>query len=189
MRWPKYWSFSISRSSGYSGLISFQIDWFEILAVQGILRSLQHHYSKASVLWRSALFIVHLSHVRMSTGKTKVFADGKCVCSSIHPVVLCWVCSISAWVQMKRKGEVQGFESLVQCCYILMEDGRNHSKMKMLVASGSFPWRGYQEAKAEQKQTDERKSWKNVARFFLSSLSCHPKGSCCQKLVLSLGLH
>ena len=90
IRRPKYWSFSISPSSGYSGLISFQIDWFDLLAVQGILRSLfQHHHSKASVLRHSAFFMVHLSHLHMNTGKTKVFADGKCVCSSILLVVLC----------------------------------------------------------------------------------------------------
>ena len=71
IRWPKYWSFSfnISPSSGYSGLICFEIDWFEILAVQGTLKSLlQHHSSKALVLWRSAFFIVQLSHPYMTTG-------------------------------------------------------------------------------------------------------------------------
>ena len=73
IRWPKYWSFSfsISPSSEYSGLISFRIDWFDLLAVQGILKSLlQHHSSKASVLWHSAFFIVQLSHPHMTTGKT-----------------------------------------------------------------------------------------------------------------------
>ena len=72
MWWPKYWSvsFSISSSNDYSGLISFRIDWFELLAVQGTLKSLlQHHSSKASVL-RSAFFIVQLSHPYMTTGKT-----------------------------------------------------------------------------------------------------------------------
>ena len=65
IRWPKYWSFSfrISPSSEYSGLISFRIDWFDLLAVQGTLRSLlQHHSLKASILWRSAFFMVQLSH-------------------------------------------------------------------------------------------------------------------------------
>ena len=70
-RWPKYWSFSISPSNEYSGLISFRIDWFDLLAVQGTLKSLlQHHSSKASVLWCSAFFIVQLSHPYMTTGKT-----------------------------------------------------------------------------------------------------------------------
>ena len=72
IRWPKYWSFSfsISPSSEYSGLISFKIDWFN-LAVQGTLKSLlQHHSSKASILWCSAFFMVHLSHPYMTTGKT-----------------------------------------------------------------------------------------------------------------------
>ena len=74
IRWPKYWSFSfsISPSSEYSGLISFHMDSLDLLAVQGTLKSLlQHHSSKASILWRSASFIVHLSHPFVTTGKTK----------------------------------------------------------------------------------------------------------------------
>ena len=73
MRWPKYWSFSfsISPSNEYSGLISFRIDCFNFLAVQGTLKSLlQHHSSKASILWHSAFFRVQLSHPYMTTGKT-----------------------------------------------------------------------------------------------------------------------
>ena len=72
IRWPKYWSFSfsISPSSEYSGLISFRIDWLDLLAVQGILKSLlQHHSSKASILQCSIFFIVQLSHSYMTTGK------------------------------------------------------------------------------------------------------------------------
>ena len=73
IKWPKYWSFSfsISPSNEYSGLISFRIDWLDLLAVQGTLKSLlQHHSSKASVLWCSAFFVVQLSHPYMTTGKT-----------------------------------------------------------------------------------------------------------------------
>ena len=71
MRWPKYWSFSISPSNEHSGLISFRMDWLDLLAVQGTLKSLlQHHSSKASVLQRSAFFTVQLSHPYMTTGKT-----------------------------------------------------------------------------------------------------------------------
>ena len=73
IRWPKYWSFSfsISPSSEYSGLISFRMDWLDLLEVQGTLKSLlQHHSSKASILQHSALFIVQLSHPHMTTGKT-----------------------------------------------------------------------------------------------------------------------
>ena len=72
-RYPKFWSFSfrISPSSEYSGLISFRIDWFDLLAVQGILKSLlQHHSSKASILRLLAFFMVQLSHLYMTTGKT-----------------------------------------------------------------------------------------------------------------------
>ena len=73
IRWPKYWSFSfsISPSNEYSGLISFRIDWFDPLAFQGTLRSpLQHYNSKASILWCSAFFTVQLSHPYMTTGNT-----------------------------------------------------------------------------------------------------------------------
>ena len=72
IRWPKYWSFSfsISPSSEYSGLISFMIDWFDLLAIQGTLKSLIHHNLKASVLQHSAFFMVQLSHPYMTTGKT-----------------------------------------------------------------------------------------------------------------------
>ena len=73
IRWPKYWSFSFSNgpSSEYSGLISFRMDWLDLLAVQGTLKSLlQHHSSKASALQCSAVFIVQLSHPYMTTGKT-----------------------------------------------------------------------------------------------------------------------
>ena len=71
IRWPKYWSFSISPSNEYSGLISFRIDRFDLLAVQGTLKSLlQHHSSKASILRCSAFFTVQLWHPYMTTGKT-----------------------------------------------------------------------------------------------------------------------
>ena len=71
IRWPKYWSFSISPSDEYSGLNSFRIDWFDLLAVQGTFKSLlQHHNAKASTLWCSAFFMVQLSHSYMTTGKT-----------------------------------------------------------------------------------------------------------------------
>ena len=73
IRWPKFWgiSFSISPSNEYSGLMSFRIDWFDLLAVQGTLKSvLQHHSSKASILWCSAFFMVQLSHPHTTTGKT-----------------------------------------------------------------------------------------------------------------------
>ena len=71
IRWPKYWSFNISPSNEYSGLISFRIDWFYLFAVQGkTLKSLlQYHSSKASILWCSVFFMVQLSHPYMTTGK------------------------------------------------------------------------------------------------------------------------
>ena len=74
IRWPNYWSFSfsISPSNEYSGMTSFRVDWSDLLAIQGTLRSLlQHHSSKASILWRSAFFIVQLLHPYMTTGQTR----------------------------------------------------------------------------------------------------------------------
>ena len=79
IRWPKYWSFSfsISPSNEYSCLISFRMDWLELLAIQGTLKSLlQHHTSKASILHRSAFLIVQLSHPYMTTGKTIALIRG-----------------------------------------------------------------------------------------------------------------
>ena len=75
MRWPKYWSFSlsISPSNEHPGLVSFRVDWLDLLAVQGTLKCLlQHHSSKASIPWHSAFFTVQLSHPHMTTGKTIV---------------------------------------------------------------------------------------------------------------------
>ena len=83
IRWPKYWSFSfnIIPSNEHLGLISFRMDWLDLLAVQGTLKSLLQHYSpKASILWRSAFFIVQLSHPYMTTGKTK----------ALTKMDLCW---------------------------------------------------------------------------------------------------
>ena len=83
MRWPKYWSFSISisPSSEHPGLISFRMDWLDLLAVHGTRKSvLQHHSSKASILWRSAFFTVQLSHPYMTTGKTIALAKWTFVC-------------------------------------------------------------------------------------------------------------
>ena len=76
IRWPEYWSFSfrISPSNEYSGLISLKIDWFHLLAVQGTHKSfLQHHNSKASIFWHSTVFMVQLSHPQMTIGQTIAF--------------------------------------------------------------------------------------------------------------------
>ena len=86
IRWPKYWSFSfsISPSNEYSGLISFRMDWLDVLAVQGTLKSLlQHHSSKASILQRSAFFIVQLSHPYMCS-----FLSDFCAALTLHLVPL-----------------------------------------------------------------------------------------------------
>ena len=93
MRWPKYWSFSfnISPSNEHPGLISFRMDWLDLLAVRGTLKSLlQHHSSKASILLRSAFFIVQLSHPYMTTGKTIALTRWTFVGKGKQKVNLCW---------------------------------------------------------------------------------------------------
>ena len=91
IRWPKHWSFSISLSSDYSGFISFNIDWFDLLAVQGTFRSLlQHHSLKASILWLSTFFMVQISQPYMTIGKTIALTTQTlvsrviCLCFSTH---------------------------------------------------------------------------------------------------------
>ena len=87
IRWPKSWSFSISPPNEYSGLISYRIDWFDLLAVQESLKSLlQHHSSKASILWHSAFFRVQLSHLSMTTGKTIALAIWTFVGKGLSPL-------------------------------------------------------------------------------------------------------
>ena len=113
IRWPQYWSFSfsISPSNEYSGLISFMIEWFDLLAVQGTLQSLlQHHSSKASILWHSAFFIVQFSHPYMTTGKTTALTRrtsvGKIMsllCNMLSRLVITFLprskCLLISWLQ------------------------------------------------------------------------------------------
>ena len=92
VRWPKYWSFSftISPSNECSGLISFRMDWLDFLAVQGTIKSLlQHHSSKASILWCSAFFIVQLTHPYMTTGKTIALIRWTLVCKVMSLLLIC----------------------------------------------------------------------------------------------------
>ena len=103
MRWAKYWSFSfiVSPSSEHPGLISFRMDWLDLLAVQRTLKSLrQHHSSKASILWCSAFFTVQLSHPYMTTGKTialtrRVF---------VGKVMLCFLIRYLGWLSLSFQG-------------------------------------------------------------------------------------
>ena len=94
IRWPKYWSFSfsINPSNEYSGLVSFRIHWLDHLSVQGILKSLlQHHSSKALILWHSAFYIVQLSHPYMITGKTIALTR-----------LTCWQSNVSVFNMLSR---------------------------------------------------------------------------------------
>ena len=92
--WPKYWSFSfsISPTNEYSGLISFRIDWFDLLAFQGTLKSLlQHHWWKASILWRSAFLTVQLSHPYTTNGKTITLNIQTFVSKGVITLLICYV--------------------------------------------------------------------------------------------------
>ena len=87
IKWPNYWSFSISPSNEYSGLISFRLDWLDLLAVQETLKSLlQHHNSKASVLWCSAFFMVQPSHPYITTGKTTALTIRTLIDKVMYPL-------------------------------------------------------------------------------------------------------
>ena len=99
IRWPKYWSFSISPSNEYSGLISFRIDWFDFHAVQGTLKSiLQHPSSKASILQCSAFFVVQLSHLYMTVGQTIAFAIWTFV-SKVYSIL--WILNLQYTLNFK----------------------------------------------------------------------------------------
>ena len=103
IRWPKYWSFSfsLSPSNEYSGLISFRTDWFDLLSVQGTLKSLlQHHSSKASILWCSAFFIVQLTYPYMTTGKTIALTRW----TFVGKVCLCFLVCCLGWSQLSFQG-------------------------------------------------------------------------------------
>ena len=99
IRWPKYWSFSfnISPTNEHSGLISFRMDWLDLLVVQGTFRSLlQYHSSKASILWHSAFFIVKLSHPYMTTGKTIALTRR----TFVDKVISLFLNMLSSWSQL-----------------------------------------------------------------------------------------
>ena len=111
MRWPKYWSFSfsISLSKEHPGLISFRMDWLDLLAIQGTLKSLlQHHSSKASIIWRLSFFTVQLSHLYMTTGKTIALTRrtfvGKVMCLLCTRLVITFLprskCLLISWLEV-----------------------------------------------------------------------------------------
>ena len=131
IRWPKYWSFSfnISLSSEYSRLISFRVDWLDLLAVQGILKSLlQHHSSKASIFWCSAFFIVQLSHLYMTTGKaialTRLTIVGivmSLLCNKLFRLVITFLsrseCLLIPWLQSPSTVILEPKWSKVSHCF------------------------------------------------------------------------
>ena len=174
MRWPKYWSFSfsISPSIEHPGQISFRMDWLDLLAVQGTLKSLrQHHSSKASILQCSGFFTVQLSHPYMTTGKTialtrQTFVDK--VMSLLYNMLsrlvitflprrkrllISWLQSPSAvnslqYVQKKIKGDHKGFE----CLQILKRNKALLRRISRPSAPGFSSHQGTQERKAGKSQ-------------------------------------
>jgi len=131
IRWPKYWSFSfsISPSNEYSGLIFFRMDWLDLLAVQGTLKSLlQHHSSKASILWHSAFFIVQLSHPYMTTGKTTALIRwtfaGKVMCllfNMLSRLVIVFLtrskCLLISWLQSPSAVILEPLQDKISHCF------------------------------------------------------------------------
>ena len=118
IRWPKYWSFSfnISPSNEHSRLISFRMDWLDLLAVQWTLKSpLQHHSSKASILWCLAFFIVRLSHPYMTTGETTALIRQTFV-GTVMSLLFNMLSRLVIPTPVFLPGESQGRRSLVGCC-------------------------------------------------------------------------
>ena len=110
IRWTKFWSFSysISPSNEYSGLISFQIDWFDLCAVQGTLKSLlQHHSPKASILWHSAFFTVQLSHPYMTNGKT-IASPRRTFVGKVMSLIFNMLSSLIATMKLKDAYPLEG---------------------------------------------------------------------------------
>ena len=115
--WPKYWSFSfsISPSNEYSGLISFRMDWLDLLAVQGTPKSLcQHHSSKASILQRSAFFMVQLSHPHMTTGKTTALTR--------HDLCLNHLCISNVYIGLGSERALNRKFSVFFCLFVFKSD-------------------------------------------------------------------
>ena len=116
IRWPKYWScsFNISPSNEHPGLISFRMDWLDLLAVQGTLKSLlQHHSSKASILQHSAFFIVQFSHPYMTAGKTIAFTKRTFVGKRVKGQIRC----------------TRGFGNMMHCFLVVVSSTRRSSRM------------------------------------------------------------
>ena len=137
MRWPKYWTFSfnISPSNELPGLISFRMDWLDLLAVQGTFESLlQHHCSKASILWRSAFFTVQLSHPYMTTGRT-IALTRRTLVGKVMSLLLNLLSRlvITFLPSQGFPGGASGKESACQC--------RRGKRCKCHPGVGKIPWR------------------------------------------------
>ena len=162
IRWPKYWSFNISPSNEHPGLISFRMDWLDLLAVQGTLKSLlQHQSSKASILWHSVFFIVQLSHPYMTTWKTRDW------CWSWNSNTLATWCKEQmrwkrywCWERFRTGGEEGNrrwdgwMASLTQWTWVWVKSGREWSTGKPGVLQSMGSQRFGHDLATEQQETE-----------------------------------
>ena len=163
IRWPKYWSFSFntSPSNEHPGLISFRMDWLDLLAVQGTFKSLlQHHSSKASVLWHSAFFIVQLSHPYMTTGKTIALTRWTFV-GKVMSLLFNMLSRLVITFLPRSKMRLTGFLGLCECglridralplSQITHTSGTLHRDMNWIVGKGRTSKKGSGRGQKEQK--------------------------------------
>ena len=156
MRWPKYWSFSfrIIPSKEIPGLISFRMDWLDVLAVQGTLKSLlQHHSSKASILWWSAFFTVQLSHPYMTTGKTIALTRwtfvGKVMSlllNMLSRLVITFLLGWTGWISLQSKGLSRVFSNTTvqqHQFFGTQPCSRSNSHIHTWPLEKPLPWLGY----------------------------------------------
>ena len=165
IRWPKFWSlsFSISPSNEYSGLISFRIDWWDLLAVQGTLKSLlQHHSSKASILWCSAFFMVQLPHPYVTPGKTAILTIWTLVNKEISLLFNMLSRLVIAFLSRSRQFLISWLQSPST---VILEP-----KTKKSVLASTFSLSICHEVMAKNKQTNKKNRCQDLSIFFNAEL-------------------
>ena len=169
IRWPKFWSlsFSISPSNEYSGLISFRIDWWDLLAVQGTLKSLlQHHSSKASILWCSAFFMVQLPHPYVTPGKTAILTIWTLVDKEISLLFNMLSRLVIAFLSRSRRFLISWLQSPST---VILEP-----KTKKSVLASTFSLSICHEVMAKNKQTNKKNRCQDLSIFLMLSFESQP---------------